>query len=211
MQVAPAYIFINWETFKMKISREELQEIIKEELTKLISEEKLDEGFLDKLLGKDSVKFGDFVTGDEIKKKLDVVQQALGQLRGLAAKQDNKQLALGITNISDNVAQLYGMTTPAGEKLQTIDSEFLKNLKDRLESGSKKDSRARLMSVLAKISPETKNVPENTEQLRALVLSKLRGMPDPEMYGKKKFSPAVGRASSVASSAKLEEGEAEDE
>lgn len=119
----------------MKISKHLLQEIIKQEMLQLVKEQEIDEGFLDKLLGKGDSKFGEFVTDDEIKRKLNSVQQLLGQLRGLAAKQDNKQLALGITNISSNVADLYKLSTPVGDKQQdTPDSKKYGNINVRSPS-----------------------------------------------------------------------------
>jgi hypothetical protein len=111
----------------MKVTKQELQKIIKEELDAMAATGELEEGFLDKLLGKQP-RFGDFVTDDDVKKKLDVVQKNLGDLRGLASNQGNKELGLQVTKISNDVAGLYSKTTPKGAGSPESSAEFGKTL-----------------------------------------------------------------------------------
>jgi len=172
----------------MKVTKKELQKIIKEELDEMTAAGELEEGFLDKLLGKEP-KFGDFVTDDDVKKKLDVVQKNLGDLRGLASKQDNKELGLQVTKISKDVAGLYSKTTPKGPELKTITDKpediTLRNTMSALADPKRRSklSTERLVGMLSKIAP-TEKVPTGPDgrpdraKLMSLVQQKLQSMPD---------------------------------
>jgi hypothetical protein len=172
----------------MKVTKKELQKIIKEELDEMTAAGELEEGFLDKLLGKEP-RFGDFVTDDDVKKKLDVVQKNLGDLRGLASKQDNKELGLQVTKISKDVAGLYSKTTPKGPELKTITDKpediTLRNTMSALADPKRRSklSTERLVGMLSKIAP-TEKVPTGPDgrpdraKLMSLVQQKLQSMPD---------------------------------
>ena len=172
----------------MKVTKKELQKIIKEELDEMTAAGELEEGFLDKLLGKEP-RFGDFVTDDDVKKKLDVVQKNLGDLRGLASKQDNKELGLQVTKISKDVAGLYSKTTPKGPELKTITDKpediTLRNTMSALVDPKRRSklSTERLVGMLSKIAP-TEKVPTGPDgrpdraKLISLVQQKLQSMPD---------------------------------
>lgn len=172
----------------MKVTKKELQKIIKEELDEMTAAGELEEGFLDKLLGKEP-RFGDFVTDDDVKKKLDVVQKNLGDLRGLASKQDNKELGLQVTKISKDVAGLYSKTTPKGPELKTITDKpediTLRNTMSALADPKRRSklSTERLVGMLSKIAP-TEKVPTGPDgrpdraKLISLVQQKLQSMPD---------------------------------
>lgn len=107
-------------------------------------EGELDEGFLDKLLGKSSGQFGDFVSSEEVKSKIDSVQAALGKLYNAASKQENRQLTNLINLVSNQVAQMYSNITPKGPS-RIIPSErgigaatvSYKNAVDDLKSGKR--------------------------------------------------------------------------
>jgi hypothetical protein len=125
----------------MKITKEELQKIIKEELNAMTAAGELEEGFFDKLLGKQP-RFGDFVTDDDVKKKLDIVQKNLGDLRGLASKQDNKELGLQVTRISNDVAGLYSKMTPKGTGAPESSAQFGKSRVNEPVGGMRRRGRA---------------------------------------------------------------------
>lgn len=198
----------------MKVTKQELQKIIKEELDAMTQAGELEEGFLDKLLGKQP-RFGDFVTDDDVKKKLDVVQKNLGDLRGLASSQGNKQLGLQVTKISNDVADLYSKTTPKGPELKTITDKpediTLRNMMSALADPKRriKLSTQSLLNTLAKIAPGEKP-PMGAEggidraKLMDMVQKKLQSTPDVRKYGN---VPVRGRGFGQGSIpvAKLEE------
>jgi hypothetical protein len=177
----------------MKVTKQELQRIIKEELSAMTEAGELEEGFLDKLLGKQP-RFGDFVTDDDVKKKLDVVQKNLGDLRGLASNQGNKELGLQVTKISNDVADLYSKTTPKGPELKTITDKpediTLRNVMSALADPKRRSklSTQNLLNTLAKIAPGEKP-PMGAEgmvdraKLMDIVQKKLQNMPDVRKYG----------------------------
>jgi hypothetical protein len=198
----------------MKVTKQELQKIIKEELDAMTVAGELEEGFLDKLLGKEP-RFGDFVTDDDVKKKLDVVQKNLGDLRGLASKQDNKELGLQVTKISNDVANLYGKTTPKGPELKrmTDKPEDISNFNamDDLSDPKAKTSLSndRLLRILKNKAPEISPPRDakgqiDREKLIDLVGKVLKGLPDARKYGN---VPVRGRRFGPSSIpvAKLEE------
>lgn len=176
----------------MKVTKQQLQKIIKEELNDMTESGELEEGFLDKLLGKQP-RFGDFVTDDDVKKKLDVVQKNLGDVRGLASNQGNKELGLQVTKISNDVADLYSKTTPKGAELKTITDKpediTLRNAKEALADPKRRSklSTQGLVSILSKIAPAEK-VPKRPEggvdraKLMGLVQQKLQNMPDAKTF-----------------------------
>ena len=176
----------------MKVTKQELQKIIKEELDAMTETGELEEGFLDKLLGKQP-RFGDFVTDDDVKKKLDVVQKNLGDLRGLASNQGNKELGLQVTKISNDVADLYSKTTPKGPELKTITDKpediTLRNAKEALADPKRRSklSTQGLVKILSKIAP-TEKAPTGPEggvdraKLMSLVQQKLQNMPDAKTF-----------------------------
>lgn len=176
----------------MKVTKQELQKIIKEELDAMTKAGELEEGFLDKLLGKQP-RFGDFVTDDDVKKKLDVVQKNLGDLRGLASSQGNKELGLQVSKISDDVASLYSKTTPKGPELKTITDKpediTLRNAKEAFADPKRRSklSTQGLVKILSKIAP-TEKVPTGPEggvdraKLMSLVQQKLQSMPDSRTF-----------------------------
>jgi len=125
----------------MKITKQELQKIIKEELDAMTEAGELEEGFFDKLLGKQP-RFGDFVTDDDVKKKLDIVQKSLGDLLGVASRQNNKELGRRVIQISNNVAGLYSKTTPKGTGSPESSAEFGKTLVNLPVGGMRRRGRA---------------------------------------------------------------------
>ena len=198
----------------MKVTKQELQKIIKEEIDALTQSGELEEGFLDKLLGKQP-RFGDFVTDDDVKKKLDVVQKNLGDLRGLASNQGNKELGLQVTKISNDVASLYSKTTPKGPELKrmTDKPEDISNFNamDDLSDPKAKTSLSndRLLRILKDKAPEL-SPPKNAKgeidrvKLMNMVHRVLKGLPDARKYGN---VPVRGRGFGQGSIpvAKLEE------
>ena len=176
----------------MKVTKQELQKIIKEELDAMTVAGELEEVFLDKLLGKQP-RFGDFVTDDDVKKKLDVVQKNLGDVRGLASNQGNKELGLQVTKISNDVADLYSKTTPKGAELKTITDKpediTLRNAKEALADPKRRSklSTRGLVNMLSKIAP-TEKAPTGPEggvdraKLMSLVQQKLQNMPDAKTF-----------------------------
>lgn len=172
----------------MKITKEELQKIIKEELDAMTSTGELEEGFLDKLLGKQP-RFGDFVTDDDVKNKLDVVQKNLGVLRGLASKQDNKELGLQVTKISNDVADLYSKTTPRGPQLKTITNKpediTMRNMMDDLADPKRRNkiSTQSLVKMLGRVDPGSKppvgaDGQVDRNKLMSTLQQKLQQLPD---------------------------------
>lgn len=98
----------------MKISKQQLQKIIQEELAIMQEEGELEEGFLDKLIGKGDSSFTGFITDKDVKSKVDGVQTALGKLHNVASKQENRPLTDLVTLVSDKVGQMYNMLEPKG-------------------------------------------------------------------------------------------------
>ena len=98
----------------MKVTKQQLKQIIEEELSQAVQEGELDEGFLDKLLGRGDSKFGEFVTSDEIQSLILKIQKDLGKLAGAAARQGNKQLYLKASDMSKHVDSLRTLSTPKG-------------------------------------------------------------------------------------------------
>jgi hypothetical protein len=173
----------------VKITKQELSNIIKEEVDKMQAQGELEEGFLDKLLGRDSPKFGDFVNDDEVKRKLDMVQKNLGDLRGLAARQNNKELGVQVSKISNDVGSLYSKATPKGPELKTItnkpEDQTLKNLKADLTDPKRRSkiTTQTLIKTLSSLSPGTKvptgpdGLPDR-QTLMNLVQKQLSNVPD---------------------------------
>ena len=147
----------------MNVTREEINQIIREELREAIKRGELDEGFFDKLIGRgDSPEDLGFVTSDRVKKDLDGVQASLSKLKKTAGEQDNKQLSLAVNTISDKVAGLYSMTTPKGEvgrfeplkpgeKGPAAVLTSMKNSYDKIKSGSKDLGPAKAIQILTYI------------------------------------------------------------
>ncbi len=128
----------------MKVSKEQLQKIIQEELAAMQQEGELDEGFLDKLLGKGDSQFGDFVSDEEVKNKIDSVQTALGKLHNAASKQENRPLTNLVSAVSDQVTQMYSNITPRGSSRITPSERGIgaaatsyKNAVDDLKGGKR--------------------------------------------------------------------------
>ena len=105
----------------MKLTKEQLQKIIQEELAIAIEEGELEEGFLDRLFGKEDTKITGFVSDEDIKSKLDDVQRALGKLLNTAARQENGELVKLVKPISDQIAKMYSMAVPKGKELPPSD------------------------------------------------------------------------------------------
>lgn len=132
----------------MKITKEQLQKVIQEELTAMQQEGELDEGFLDKLLGKSSGQFGDFVSSEEVKSKIDSVQSALGKLHNAASKQENRPLTDLVNSVSNQVTQMYSSITPKGpsriapaERGVGAATVSYKNAVDDLKTGKRVDAK----------------------------------------------------------------------
>jgi hypothetical protein len=97
----------------MKISKEQLKQIIKEELSQAIKEGDLEEGFLDKLLGR-SKSSKEFVTPEEIRDLITKAINSLGDLVRVASQQDNTKLADEAARIKRDVMSLSSLEVPRG-------------------------------------------------------------------------------------------------
>lgn len=131
----------------MKVTKEQLQKIIQEELTTMQQEGEVDEGIFDKLLGRGD-KFGDFVSDEEVKSKIDSVQAALGKLHNIASKQENRPLTNLVSAVSNQVSQMYSNITPKGSSRITPAERGVgaatvsyKNAVDDLKSGKRVDAK----------------------------------------------------------------------
>jgi hypothetical protein len=105
----------------MKISKEQLKDIIKEELESLVeeggaSEGELDEGFLDKLLGRgDTPQDLGFVTPEQMKSQLMKVRKELTRALDMAVAQNNEEIRyiLG-QKIAPELKKMFDMVNPKG-------------------------------------------------------------------------------------------------
>jgi hypothetical protein len=142
----------------MNVTREEINQIIRQELREAVKRGELDEGFLDKLLGRgDSPEDLGFVTSDKVKKDLDGVQSAISKLKSTAKDQQNKELYLAVNSVSDKVAELYSMTTPKGEVGRMAPAQR--------GPGAAVTSMKNMMNDLPNLRPGTAASPANAKRL----------------------------------------------
>jgi hypothetical protein len=100
----------------VNVSKEQLIQIIKEELSQAVQEGEIDEGFLDKLLGKgDSPEdLTDFVSDEKVKAQVDKAESAVRQLYLMAGKQGNPNLRDLAKDTLIKVQQMPSMISPKG-------------------------------------------------------------------------------------------------
>jgi hypothetical protein len=107
----------------MKVTKQELQKIIKEEFNAMTVAGDLEEGFLDKLLGKQP-RFDDFVTDGDVKNVLNKAISALTDLVRIASRQENKALTDKAAELKRQAMSLSSMSTPAGSNMPPKPGEF---------------------------------------------------------------------------------------
>jgi len=107
----------------MKITKEKLQKIIQEELTTIQQEGDLDEGFMDRLLGKDK-KSTEFVSDEEVKNIINNVINSISELVRTASRQDNRILADKAADLKRTAMSLSSFATPSGTNMPPKPGEF---------------------------------------------------------------------------------------
>lgn len=104
----------------MNLTKEQLQKIIQEELAIALQEGELEEGFLDKLLGKDK-RSTEFVTGKEVKDLLTNVINSISELVRTASRQGDMGLADKAAELKRQAMSLITQEVPAGNELPPKD------------------------------------------------------------------------------------------
>lgn len=100
----------------MKITKEKLQKIIQEELTSIQQEGDLEEGFMDRLLGKDK-RSTEFVSDEEVKNIINNVINSISELVRTASRQDNRMLADKAADLKRTAMSLSAFATPSGTNM----------------------------------------------------------------------------------------------
>lgn len=104
----------------MKVTKEELQKIIQEELSSAIKEGDLDEGFLDRLFGKDK-RSTEFVTAQEVKDVINNVINSISELVRVSSRQGDMGLADKAAELKRMAMSLPVQEVPAGKDLPPSD------------------------------------------------------------------------------------------
>ena len=107
----------------MKITKEKLQKIIQEELTSIQQEGDLEEGFMDRLLGKDK-RSTEFVSDEEVKNIINNVINSISELVRTASRQDNRMLADKASDLKRTAMSLSAFATPSGTNMPPNPKEF---------------------------------------------------------------------------------------
>jgi hypothetical protein len=197
----------------MKVSKEQLREIIKEELNELQKEGEIEEGFLDFLSGKGSSDFGGFVTDEQVKEKVNTVVNSLADLVRTASKQENPRLADKAAQLKQDAMGLSVMATPKGPKMidsSKISDVTLANLRNDLTS-NKKTGTPRLKAIYNKLF-HGKPAPEERSELINKIMSAIKSDKDFEMVnselygtGSTKSRKTAGRTGLGGYTSKFEE------
>ena len=107
----------------MKITKEKLQKIIQEELTSIQQEGDLEEGFMDRLLGKDK-RSTEFVSDEEVKNIINNVINSISELVRTASRQDNRILADKASDLKRTAMSLSAFATPSGTNMPPNPEKF---------------------------------------------------------------------------------------
>ena len=107
----------------MKITKEKLQKIIQEELASIQQEGDLEEGFMDRLLGKDK-RSTEFVSDEEVKNIINNVINSISELVRTASRQDNRMLADKASDLKRTAMSLSAFATPSGTNMPPKPEEF---------------------------------------------------------------------------------------
>lgn len=109
----------------MKVTKEKLQKIIQEELAAMQQEGELEEGFLDRLFGKDK-RSNEFVSDEEVKSVINNVINSITDLVRTASRQDNRNLADKAAELKRTAMSLSALSTPSGNTELPDPVEFTK-------------------------------------------------------------------------------------
>ncbi len=104
----------------MKLTKQQLQKIIQEELETMQQEGELDEGFLDRLFGKDK-RSTEFVTDQEVKDVIGKVINSISELVRTASRQENAKLADKAAELKRTAMELSSLAIPVGKDLPPQD------------------------------------------------------------------------------------------
>jgi hypothetical protein len=107
----------------MKVTKEKLQKIIQEELATMQQEGEIDEGFLDRLLGKDK-RSTEFVSDEEVKDIISKVINSISDLVRTASRQDNRILADKAADLKRTAMSLSAFATPSGTNMPPKPEDF---------------------------------------------------------------------------------------
>lgn len=131
----------------MKVTKEKLQKIIQEELSTMQQEGEIDEGFLDRLLGKDK-RSTEFVSDEEVKNIINNVINSISELVRTASRQDNRILADKAAELKRTAMSLSAFATPSGTNMPPNPEEFGRDTRKdpRLSSRSIGESSKRKVS-----------------------------------------------------------------
>jgi len=110
----------------VKYTKQEIQKIIQEELSAAIKEGELDEGFLDRLFGKDK-RSTEFVTDQEVKDIINKVINSISDLVRTASRQENRLLADKAAELKRTAMALSSLAVPTGTNLPPNPEQFGKD------------------------------------------------------------------------------------
>ena len=104
----------------MKLTKQQLQKVIQEELAAMQQEGELDEGFLDRLFGKDK-RSTEFVSGQEVKDVVNNVINSISELVRIASRQGDMGLADKAAELKRMAMSLPVQEVPVGKDLPPSD------------------------------------------------------------------------------------------
>jgi hypothetical protein len=107
----------------MKLTKQQLQKVIQEELAAMQQEGELEEGFLDRLFGKDK-RSTEFVSDEEVKSVINNVINSITDLVRTASRQDNRKLADKAAELKRTAMSLSVLSTPSGTNMPPKPEEF---------------------------------------------------------------------------------------
>ena len=109
----------------MEFTKEQLRKIIQEEFQISIEEGEIDEGFLDRLFGKDK-RSTEFVTGREVKDVVNKVINSISELVRIASRQGDMRLADKAAELKRQAMSLSVQEVPSGNAKMPNPEEFSK-------------------------------------------------------------------------------------
>jgi hypothetical protein len=104
----------------MKLTKQQLQKVIQEELAAMQQEGELEEGFLDRLFGKDK-RSTEFVSGQEVKDVVNNVINSISELVRVSSRQGDMGLADKAAELKRMAMSLPVQEVPAGKDLPPSD------------------------------------------------------------------------------------------